>query len=117
NLVATAVNRGDDDVDLRLQYGSGSARTDVSVEIPAGATVDLGFGADGQLYLPGIGVPAGGLLELYVQYGSRPGKLAHVPVLDDSAPYYRDLVPTAPPAPDPEEEPAEGETPESESTS
>lgn len=104
NLVATAVNRGDDDVELVLQFTSNGERTDITVEIPARSSVDLGFGAEGQLFLAGIDTPPGALLAIYLQYGEQQGRQVLLPVLDGSLSEYAQLLPT--PTPTPVESPA-----------
>lgn len=103
NLIGAAVNGGTEDVELVFQYGSGSDRTEVSVEVPADETVHLGTGDEGQLFLPGIDAQPGDLLEIYVQYGDEQGALARVPVLDGSLPEYSDHLPTPTPTPTPTE--------------
>lgn len=106
NLSAAAVNRGDEDIDLVLQYVSGGDKVDIEIELPAGETVTLGSGEYGQVFLPGIDVRPGGLLPLYIQYGSHPGKQIQVPVLDAELPQYGGLLPTPTPTPTPTETPA-----------
>jgi hypothetical protein len=100
NFFAAAANSGDSDADLTLQYQSGGEKVDVVVEVPAGETVYLG-GADGQVLLPGIDTPAGSLLQIYFQYGDRPGKQIDVPVLDAELAHYENLLPTPTPTPTP----------------
>ena len=102
NFSAGAVNTSDRDVELTLQYESDGERVDVVVDIPAGTTFNLGGDGD-QVFLPGIGVMPGGLLKVYVQYGSNPGKQIDVPVLDTSLPEYDGLLPTPTPTPTPTE--------------
>jgi hypothetical protein len=99
NLVATAVNSGDSDIDLRLQYVSGGDKVDVEVTVPGGETVGFGSGEAGQLLLPEIDAKPGDLLRLYVQYGDTPGKQIDVPVLDASLSEYDGLLPTPTPTP------------------
>jgi hypothetical protein len=100
NFFAAAANSGDSDADLTLQYQSGGEKVDVVVEVPAGEIVYLG-GADGQVFLPGIDTPAGSLLQVYFQYGDRPGKQIDVPVLDAELAHYENLLPTPTPTPTP----------------
>ena len=111
NLTAAAVNSGDEDVDLVLQYESDGEKVDVEVEVPARSTVRLGMGDDGQLFLPGIETPAGALLKVYVQYGSTPGKQIEVPVLDTRLEEYDGLLPTPMPTPTESATPEPTETP------
>lgn len=100
NFTASAVNSGDEDVDLVLQYDSDGEKVDVEVEVPAGETVRLGQDGD-QILLPGIAAIPGSLLEIYFRHGERPGKQANVPVLDTSLPEYDGLLPTPMPTPTP----------------
>lgn len=113
NLTGAAVNSGDEDVDLVLQYSSGGDKVEVEIEVPAGTTTLLGSGDAGQVFLPGIDTAPGALLKIYLQYGDRPGKQAEVPVLDTSLPEYAGLRPVPPPAPAPTvtETPEPSETP------
>lgn len=101
NLVATAVNTSDSDIDLRLQYVSGGDKVDVEVTVPGGESVGFGSGENGQLFLPEIDAKPGDLLQIYVQYGDVPGKQVDVPVLDASLPEYDGLLPTPTPTPTP----------------
>lgn len=118
NFTASAVNTGDEDVDLVLQYESDGEKVNVEVELEAGETVRLGQDGD-QILLPGIATIPGSLLKIYFQYGDEAGKQANVPVLDTSLPEYDGLLPTPMPTPTPTltgtpedaETPAPGETP------
>jgi hypothetical protein len=101
NLSAAAVNTGDSDVDLTVQYLSDGEKVNVEVEVPAGETVRLGGGEAGQVFLPAIGTAPGSLLTIYFQYGDRPGKQADIPVLDTSLEEYDGLLPTPTPTPTP----------------
>jgi hypothetical protein len=101
NFSAAAVNTGDTDVDLVLQYVSGGLKTDIELDIPAGGTVRIGSGEAGQLFLPAIDTAPGSLLKIYFQYGDRPGTQADIPVLDTSLPEYDGLLPTPTPTPTP----------------
>ncbi|WP_353807234.1 hypothetical protein [Agromyces sp. SYSU T00194] len=99
NLLMTVVNNGDDDVDLSVQYGSGSSRSTEIVAIDGGATVVFGTGdfevedVTEPTLLSGIDTPPGDLLEVYFQYGGEPGVDALVPVLDGGLPEYAPYVP------------------------
>lgn len=102
NFTGTAANAGTSDVTLTLQYQSGSSKVDVTVDVPAGATIQLGDSSgDGQIPLAGIDTPPGALLKVYVQYGTVPGKQIDVPVLDGSLRQYDSLLPTPMPTPTP----------------
>ncbi len=102
NLTGAAVNSGDRDVDLVIQYESDGEKVDVELEVPARSTLHFGAGEEGQLFLPAIDTAAGSLLKLYFQYGDVQGKQATVPVLDDRLPEYEGLLPTPTPTPTPE---------------
>lgn len=97
NLIGTAVNSSDEDIDVIFQWEGDGGRTDVSVEVPADSTLDLGYGEEGQLLLEGIDAEAGDLIQIYVQYGDEQGQEAQVPVLDGSLPEYSDYLPTPSP--------------------
>lgn len=94
NFVATAVNTGSNDVELVLQYESRGNKVDVSIELDADSTTQIGFGPDGQLLLDGIYTTPGSLISIYLQYGDEQGRQIQVPVLDGSLPIYSDLLPT-----------------------
>jgi len=110
NLIGAAVNASDEDVDLVFQWEGDGGRTDVSVEVPADSSLDLGYGDEGQLLLESIGAEPGDLISIYVQYGDEQGKEAHVPVLDGSLEEYSDYLPT--PTPTPTATPTESAAPE-----
>lgn len=99
NLIGSAVNSGDDDVDLVLQYESDGEKVDIEIEVPAQSVLILG--QEEQLLLPAIDVIPGSMLKLYVQYGSEQGKQIDVPVLTDELPEYGGLLPTPTPTPTP----------------
>lgn len=106
NFTGTITNRGDEDVELTLQYESDGEKVDVVVGVGARETVQVGSGDFGQVFLPGIDTAPGSLLKLYLQYGTFPGKQATVPVLDNRLiPQYEDLLPTPTPTPTPTEVP------------
>jgi hypothetical protein len=100
NLVAQAYNESDDPIDLTLQYDVSGKHT-VDVTLPANEGTKLGYGKKGQVFLPKIGTDAGGLLKVYVQYGSEAGKQVDVPVLSNALHPYRNLTPTPTPTPTP----------------
>lgn len=100
NFAASAVNTGDDDIDLVLQYVSNGDKVDVEIEVPAGETVRFGTD-DGQVFLPEIDTAPGSLLKIYFQYGDQSGKQADIPVLDVALEEYDGLLPTPTPTPTP----------------
>lgn len=98
NLVAQAYNESDEKVTLSIQYDVDGKHT-TKVKLAPGKATDLGYGSKGQVFLPNIDTVAGGLLALYVQYGSEPGKQITVPVLTNRQGEYDKLDPTTPPTP------------------
>lgn len=111
NLLMVAINNGDTDIELKLQYETDGTEHNVEVLVEANSTVEFGSGDDGQLLLEDIGVEPGGLLDLYVQYGSEPGELLQVPVIDTTLAEYEGLLPTPKPTPTPTATPEPTETP------
>jgi hypothetical protein len=111
NFSAAAVNTGDEDIDLTLQYVSDGEKVNIEIEIPVGETVEIGSGENGQVFLPAIDALPGTLLPIYFQYGSLPGKQATIPVLDASIEDYDGLLPTPTPTPTPTVTPTPTETP------
>jgi hypothetical protein len=114
NLVMVAVNGGDRDITATLQYETDGTKHEVEIEVPAKSSVNFGSGDSGQLLLENLGARAGGLLDLYVQYGDIPGKQLQVPVVDGGLPQYQDLTPVKPMpthSPEPSETPTPSATP------
>ena len=105
NLLMSALNTSNKDVTLSVQWGSGSDKTTIEVDLPSGKATQIGYGDDGQEFLADIGTNPGGLLPIYFQYGDQPGKQLNVPVLDGSLAQYSELTPTPTPTPTPTETP------------
>jgi hypothetical protein len=99
NLLMSALNTSDKDVTLSVQWGSGSDKTTIELDLPSGKATQIGYGDDGQEFLANIATNPGGLLPLYFQYGDKPGKQLQVPVLDGALAQYSDLTPTPTPTP------------------
>jgi hypothetical protein len=110
NLVARAYNESDQKVTLSIQYDVDGTHT-TKVKLAPGTATDLGYGSKGQVFLPNIDTAAGGLLAIYVQYGSEPGKQITVPVLSNRQGEYQKLDPTTPPTPTPTLTPGATESP------
>lgn len=94
NLVMTVVNNSGEDITLNVQYDDSANRTTSSLEIPAfPQRTRIGdIPADGVVVVAADKV-TGGLFPLYFEYGSVPGELVLVPVLDGTLPEYELLVP------------------------
>lgn len=101
NLLGSANNASDEDIDVTLQYESAGEKQDVTFEVPARTTLHFGQGEEGQFLLPAIDALPGSVLAVYVQYGTTPGKQIDVPVLDNRLPEYSELLPTPTPTPTP----------------
>lgn len=94
NLVMTVVNNSGEDITLNVQYDDAGNRTTSSLEIPAfpQRTRIGGNPADGVIVAAADKV-TGGLFPIYFEYGTAPGELVLVPVLDGTLPEYELLVP------------------------
>lgn len=102
SLLMTVINTGADDVTLNVQYtdSSGAKVDKLSLAVPAKTRVSVGAG-DVDLVLRNAGVVVGGSVDVYFQYGEKPGKQLHIPVLDGSTAAYADLLPAPLPVPVP----------------
>lgn len=94
NLVMTVVNTSGDDVTLNVQFDDGSARITQSLELPAvPERTRVGDDPSMGILISGPELVVGGLYPVYFEYGSVPGELVFVPVLDGTLPEYELLVP------------------------
>jgi hypothetical protein len=94
NLVMTVVNTSGDDVTLNVQFDDGSARITESLELPAvPERTRIGDNPSAGVLVSGPELIVGGLYPVYFEYGSVPGELVFVPVLDGTLPEYELLVP------------------------
>lgn len=94
NLVMTVVNTSGEDVTLNVQFDQGSARTTESLELPAvPERTRVGDDPTAGILISGRDIIVGGLFPVYFEYGSVPGELVFVPVLDGTLPEYELLVP------------------------
>ncbi len=114
SLFMAAVNTGDAAARLNIQVDSAGAPSTLTVVIPAGQTTLFGNTTDDeQIVILEPGVPAGGLLPVYFQYGTNEGTQLFVPVLNADF-EYADLGPRIVEVveePAPTEMPAPTETP------
>jgi hypothetical protein len=101
NLVFSALNSSDDDVELAVQFESDGEKVTIELDVEAGSTGQFGFGEGGQVFLADIGTKPGGLLPVYFQYGDAQGRQLLVPVLDGAQAEYSSLLPTPTPTPTP----------------
>jgi hypothetical protein len=94
NLVMTVVNTSGEDVTLNVQFDRGSARVTESLELPAvPERTRIGDDPSAGILMSGPELIVGGLFPVYFEYGSVPGELVFVPVLDGTLPEYELLVP------------------------
>jgi hypothetical protein len=99
NLLFSALNTSEDDIELTIQYEGDDGKVDLQVDLEAQQLTEVGFGDDGQLFLEAIGTRPGGLLPVYFQYGDKPGRQLLLPVLDGVLEQYEQYVPTPTPTP------------------
>ena len=93
-LVMTVVNRGEEDVDLNLQFGDEGARQTESLEIPGGrSSTRVGDDPATTVVIADDALTVGALFPIYAEYGSVPGAVLYVPVLDGTLPEYELYVP------------------------
>jgi hypothetical protein len=111
NLLFSALNSSDDDVELAVQFESGGERVTIDLDVEAGSIGQFGFGEGGQVFLADIDTKPGGLIPIYFQYGSAQGRELLVPVLDGAQAEYSPFLPTPTPTPTPTAEPDATPTP------
>jgi hypothetical protein len=93
-LIMTVVNRSDDDIVLNLQYGDANVRVTESVALTGGNTrTNVGDDAGTTVIVSDPSLTIGALFPIYFEYGSVPGDVVLVPVLDSSLPEYELYVP------------------------
>lgn len=100
NLIGTAVNLTDTDIDFTVQWKADGEYQEV--ELTADANGRTTFGLDDQVGLEPLGESAGGLLEAVVHIGDGQ-KGVRIPVLDATFAEYEDAIPTPTPTPTPRE--------------
>ena len=94
NLVMTVVNTSGEDITLNVQFDDGAARVTESLELPAvPERTRVGDDPSAGILVSGPELVIGGLFPVYFEYGSVPGELVFVPVLDGTLPEYELLVP------------------------
>jgi hypothetical protein len=102
SLLLSVINSGDESASLSFQYTDANGeKVTITVEVPADSSLHIGSGGEAEVILREAGVTIGGLIPVYVQYGTHPGKLVPVPVLDGETEAYADLLPGPAPTPTP----------------
>jgi hypothetical protein len=94
NLVLTAINTSARGIFVNLQFNDGEGEEQLYVA--GDSSKSIGQPGEETLVLTNADTEVGGLMPLYAQYGSQPGKQIQVPVLDASLPEYSTLLPVAP---------------------
>ncbi len=94
NLVMTVVNPSDVGKRLSVQWTDGSERVTEVVLIPANGRTAFGGAEQPQILVTGSTDLIGGLVPLFLSYGTAPGVELLVPVLDGTLPEYELLVPS-----------------------
>jgi hypothetical protein len=93
-LVMTVVNRADDDIVLNLQYGDADVRVTKSITVAGGNNrTNVGDDPGTTIVVTDATMTLGALFPIYFEYGSVPGDVVLVPVLDGSLPEYELYVP------------------------
>ena len=94
NLVMTVVNTSGEDITLNVQFDSGSTRVTEPLKLPAvPERTRIGDDPRAGIVMSGRDLLVGGLFPVYFEYGSVPGELVYVPVLDGTLAEYELLVP------------------------
>lgn len=101
NLLFSAYNPTDSQIELNVQYGDAGHRTTVQATLKPDTTTNFGYGKHGQFLLSGLDTKPGSLTQIYFQYGDEEGSQLTIPVLDGSLPQYQNLLPTPTPTPTP----------------
>tara|TARA_R110002020_G_scaffold82795_4_gene205270 strand:+ start:537 stop:1007 length:471 start_codon:yes stop_codon:yes gene_type:complete len=94
NFLAAFVNESTDPVTLRVEYGEGSAKTELTVRLDASEAISLGMdGANDPLPFPDIDTMPGATMPVYFQAGDAEGSLVEVPILTGETDYLTPFVP------------------------
>lgn len=93
NLVVTVVNPSNVGKRLSIQWSDGSERVTEIVVISANGRTAFGGPGQDQILVTGSTDVIGGLVPIFLSYGTVPGVELLVPVLDGSLPEYELLVP------------------------
>ena len=113
SLVMTIINSGTSAAAVDFQYeDSSGTKSTITVTVPGSSSLHVGGTGDEdtRAVLRDAGVVIGGLVNVYVQYGSNQGQQVKVPVLDGATEAYSTLLPTPLPTFTPTPEPTESLT-------
>lgn len=99
SLVVSFLNNSDDDIQLTVQYKSGTEDVNVTADLPAHEVTSFGAAGQEKLVLSQPGAVPGTLIPIWFQYGTTTGKQVQVPVLNASQSEYEGLLPTPSPTP------------------
>jgi hypothetical protein len=92
SLLIHVINAGDGPHSLTIQYESDGTSTTITQVVRPGTNSFGNTVDEEQIVLTNAGVPAGGLVPVYFQYGTLPGTQLLVPVLEATG-FYADLAP------------------------
>ncbi|WP_458042354.1 MULTISPECIES: DNA modification methylase [Bacteria] len=94
NFLAAFVNESTDPVTLRVEYGEGSDKTELTVRLAASEAISLGMdGENDPLPFPNIDTIPGATMPVYFQAGDAEGSLVEVPILTGETSYLEQFVP------------------------
>ena len=94
NFLAAFVNESTDPVTLRVEYGEGSDKTELTVRLAAREAISLGMdGENDPLPFPDIDTMPGATMPVYFQAGDAEGSLVEVPILTGETSYLEPFVP------------------------
>ena len=94
NFLAAFVNESTEPVTVRVEYGEGSDKTQLTVRLGASESISLGMdGEDDPLAFPDIDTIPGATMPVYFQAGDAEGSLVQVPILTGETTYLEPFVP------------------------
>ena len=94
NFLAAFVNESTEPVTVRVEYGEGSDKTQLTVRLGASESISLGMdGEDDPLPFPDIDTMPGATMPVYFQAGDAEGSLVQVPILTGETTYLEPFVP------------------------
>jgi hypothetical protein len=115
SLLMTIINSGSSSASVNFQYDNASGEpSTITIKVPAHSSVNVGSGGGAdEAVMREVGATVGGLVPVYVQYGTEPGKQVQVPVLDGETQAYSGLLPKPLPSETPTPTPTETDAPAS----
>lgn len=94
NFLAAFVNEGTAPVTVRISYGEGADKTEITLRVPVNPPISLGMdGENDPLPFPDIDTIPGATMPVYFQAGDAEGALVEVPILTGQTSYLEPFVP------------------------